>query len=110
MKIKVETAMDSLELINDTIRVVVSNEEYCFALSEVEEVLIITNDLGPIYDDMCMAIKINEETAIFIMSEHPSYSSFLFDQLGKAISINYEKIIEASTCIENNVFLIYKRE
>ena len=33
----------------------------------------------------------------------------VLDGLGKFFPIDYQKIIEASTCIENNVFEIYKR-
>lgn len=71
--------------------------------------MIITNDLGPFCDDMCLALRINSETAIFIMSEHPCYGTFLFDQLGKTLELDYNMMIKASTCIENNVFVIFKR-
>ena len=35
--------------------------------------------------------------------------SFLFDQIGKALPIDYEKIIEASACTENCMFEIYTK-
>lgn len=110
MKIKVETAEDNLLMENDKIKAIVKGEEYIFDIEEVEQVLIITNDLGPFYDDMCLAIRIDEETAIFIMSEHPSYEEFLFEQLGKAVELNYELIIKASTCTENSVFVVYEKK
>lgn len=109
MKIKIQTAADSLTLENGRICALADGTEYFFDISEVEELLIITNDLGPLYDDMCLAVRINAETAIFIMSEHPCYTTFLFDGLGKALDIDYNVMIKASTCIENNVFLIYER-
>lgn len=108
MKIKVETSEDSLSLNDGKICAIVKGAKYEFEVSEIEEVLLITSDLGPFYDDMCLAIRIDKETAIFIMSEHKSYKAFLFDQLGKTIDLDYKKIIEAATCIENNVFSIYK--
>lgn len=108
MKIKIGLN-DTLSLIGGKIHALAGGIEYAFELSEIEEVIIITNDLGPFYDDMCLAIKMDGETAIFIMSEHPMYQAFLFDQLGKAVVIDYNKIIEASLCTENNIFVLYKR-
>lgn len=109
MKIRIEAVEDSLLLRDGKICATVDGKEYRFELAEIEAVLIITSDMGPFYDDMCLAIRVDEETAIFIMSEHPSYKAFLFDQLGKEISLNYEKIIEASICTDNNVFVLYKK-
>ena len=110
MKIKVETTNDNLLMENGKIKAVVKGEEYFFNIEDIEQVLLITSDLGPFYDDMCLAVRIDEETAIFIMSEHPDYEQFLFDQLGKVIELDYELIIKASTCIENNVFVIYEKK
>lgn len=110
MKIKVETAEDNLLLESGKIKAIVNGEEYIFDIEDVKQVLIITNDLGPFYDDMCLTIRINEETAIFIMSEHRSYEEFLFEQLGKAVELDYELIIKASTCTENNIFVIYEKK
>lgn len=110
VKIKVESNEDSLIVLENIIKVTVAEEEYVFEISDVEQVLIITNDLGPIYDDMCLAIRIGSETTIFIMSEHPSYKEVLFEQLGKIINLDYKTIIQASTCIDNNIFVIYNRE
>lgn len=109
MKIKVLDG-DTLNVSNGRIRAVVDGEEFAFEPSEVEQVLIITTDLGPFEDDMCLAIRIDSETAIFIMSEHPCYKGFLFDELPAIISVDYEQIIKASQCIEKAVFPIYKRE
>ncbi len=110
MKIRVEDEHDNLTIENGKIKAIVKNTPYFFAISDIEQVLIITTDLGPFYDDMCLVIRIDKETAIFIMSEHPSYRSFLFDQLGKAIKLDYDTIIKASICTENHIFVIYKRE
>ena len=108
MKIKVLDG-DSLCLEDGRIWAVVSGREFNFDLSEIEEALIITTDLGPFEDDMCLALRIDSETAIFIMSAHPCYSVFLFDQLGSAVELDYEQIIKASQSIGNAVFSIYKR-
>lgn len=108
MKIKVLDG-DSLSVTNGRILAVVNDEEFSFAPSEVEQLLIITTDLGPLEDDMCLAIRIDSETAIFIMSAHPCYKSFLFDELPMIIGVDYEQIIKASQCIERAVFPIYNR-
>lgn len=92
------------------ILVVFEGKEHSFTKEEIESAMIITTDKGPFYDDMCLAIRIDSETAIFVMSEHPRYSGFLFDELKTLIKIDYGKVIEASTCTENNIFFIYKRE
>ena len=109
MKIKIQTAADSLSLENGKIRAFAEGTEHIFDISEVEAALIITSDLGPFYDDMCLALRISSQTAVFIMSGHPCYSAFLFDQLGKTLELDYNMIIKASSCTENNVFVIFKR-
>ncbi len=107
MRIKVESNEDSLELNESIIKAQVAGIKYEFELSRIEAVFIITTDLGPIYDDMCLAIRFDHENDLFIMSEHPDYKVFLFDQLGKKINLDYDQIIAASTCVENNIFKIY---
>ena len=102
--------IDTICVKDGKIAVVFENKEYIFAREEIESAMIITTDKGPFYDDMCLAIRIDRETAIFIMSEHPQYSEFLFDELKRLIPIDYSKVIEASTCTENNIFFIYKRQ
>lgn len=108
MKIRIETAEDTLEVVSGKICASADGKRYEYEVQKIEEVLIITSDMGPFYDDMCLAIRVDKETAIFIMSEHPSYKCFLFDQLGKELSLDYNKIIEASVSVENKVFVIYR--
>ena len=110
MKIKIETVDDTLSLCDDKIYAFSNGVNYDFCISKIEAVLMITNDLGPFYDDLCLAIRIDRETAIFIMSEHNDFKSFLFDQLGKSFPLDYEKITEASSCTENKLFVIYERK
>lgn len=108
MKIKVLDG-DSLSVGDDRIRAVVNGEVFSFEPSEVEQAMIITTDLGPFEDDMCLAIRIDSETAIFIMSGHPCFRSFLFDELSALINVDFEQVIKASQCTENAVFPIYSR-
>lgn len=101
--------IDTICVRDNKIAVVFEGYEYLFEKEEIEAAMIITTDKGPFYDDMCLAIRIDAKTAIFVMSEHPQYSEFLFDELKRLIPIDYGKAIEASTCTENNIFFLYKR-
>ena len=107
-KIRVETEEDSLYLADDKIHAIEDSEEHIYELS-VNKILVLTTDKGPFYDDMCLAVEVGDDDVIFIMSQHRCYKSFLFDQIGKALPIDYEKIIEASACTENCMFEIYTK-
>lgn len=96
------------------IEVITKKEKYSFDKSEIEEILMLTRDSGPFSDDVCLAIIINsksfsEEVTIFIESEHPLFEKFLFDELKEIVSVDYEAIIQAMTCMENKVFELYKK-
>lgn len=100
---------DTICIKNCNINVVIDNKTYIYRKEEIAAAMIITSDLGPLYDDMCLAIRIDKDTAIFIMSGHPLYDTFLFDELKTIIDINYNNVIKAATCVENNEFIIYKK-
>ena len=106
-KICISTDEDSLSLVDQKIHAVVDSIEYVYDLDSVEKMVILTTDMGPFYDDMGLAIDVGNNNVIFIMSGHRCYNGFLFDQIGKALPIDYQKIIDASTCMSNNVFEIY---
>ena len=109
-KILVQTPEDDLFLEDGKIHAISSGKEYVYDVASVSDAVIITTDMGPMYCDMALAVRIEDEVAIFIMSDHPSYSKFLFDQLGKTLKLDYNTIIKGCMCIENNIFEIYKRE
>lgn len=106
-KICVSTDEDSLSLIDHEIHAVVGTTKYVYGLDSVEKIVILTTDMGPFYDDMGLAIDVGNNNVIFIMSSHRCYKNFLFDQIGKALPIDYQKIIDASACTTNGVFEIY---
>lgn len=110
MKILIQTTQDSLSLKNGIIKAVSEGKEYSFPIGDLEEAIILTTDVGPLYDDMALAFRMKDGTAVFILSGHRDYEAFLFDQLGKAVQIDYEAIIQASACTENKIFIIYKQE
>lgn len=109
MKIKIELPEDTLSLCGDKISALSEGVSYSFSLSEIEAAMLITTDMGPFYDDMCLSLRIDSETAIFIMSMHRDFNPFLFEQLAKAIPLDFRKIAEATACTENKLFMIYQR-
>lgn len=110
MKICIEND-DKIIIKDNCIEVYVQKEKYCFDKSEIEEINIITTDLGPFYDDMCLTIRFSrkDDVVVFIMSEHPLYKKILFEELSHIVDLDFQAIIEASTCTENKTFLVYKR-
>ena len=109
-KMLVESEEDLLFLKDNKIHVVINSKAQVFDLSSVEKLVLLTTDMGPFYDDMGLAVDVGNDNVIFIMSGHKCYMPFLFDQIGKALPIDYQKVIDAGICIENKVFEIYKKE
>jgi hypothetical protein len=70
--------------------------------------VILTTDQGPIVDDIALAITI-EDIVFVIPSENKLYEKFLFDGISKKIIIDFQKVIEASSCSENAEFIIYNK-
>jgi len=101
---------DSLFLKDDKIYVVKDKKKHIYKVSSIQTILIVTTDQGPFLADTVMAIALDNYTVIFMMSEHECYAPFLFDQIGKVLTIDYQKAIEAASCTENNTFVIYSRE
>ena len=106
-RICVDTDEDSLSLIDNRIWAVAGPDTYIYDLERVEKIVILTTDMGPFFDDMGLAIDVGNNDVIFIMSSHRCYQEFLFDQIGKVLPLDYQKIIDASSCTENKVFEIY---
>ena len=106
-KLYINSDDDSLSLIDHTICAVVDSQKYVYDIDSVEKIVILTTDLGPFYGDLGLAIDVGNDNVIFIMSEHKCFEKFLFDQIGKALPIDYRKVIDASSCTDNKVFEIY---
>ena len=107
MEIRVETENDSLCMAGDEIHVIANSIEYNYELSSVNKIMLFTTDSGPVNDDMGLAIEVGINDVIFIMSEHKCFNPFLFDQAGKVLPVDFQKIIDASSCTDNGVFEIY---
>lgn len=110
MKLKIEKDADTLCVVDKDIEAVVENQKYVFNKDDIDAVFMITADLGLLYDNMCLAIRINAETAIYIMSEHPLFKKFLFDELTTIIDIDHDKMMKVTTCTETKIFVMYKRK
>lgn len=109
-RIRIEKDSDSICLVRDKLLVVVDSTDYIYELSSVNRIILITTDSGPLQDDMGLAIDVGNDDVISIMSEHKCFKPFLFDQIGKALPIDFQKIIEASSCADNGEFEIYVKE
>ena len=110
IKIYIKNNEDSIILEDSIIHAVSDNKEYICELSSIHEMDLLTTDLGPFADDMCLAIFTDTNIIFFVLSEHRSFKPFLFDQIGKVLPIDYQKIIDASTCTKKNIFEIYIRD
>ena len=108
MHLRIESE-DFISVIGNEMHADIGENKYIFNLDSIIKIVLITTDLGPVYDDMCMAIDVGNDTVVFIMSEHKCFKDVLFEQIGKVLPIDFQKVIDASVCIERNVFEIYRR-
>ena len=77
-------------------------------ISEIAKISILTTDQGPFVDDVALVITFDDSVFI-IPSEHNSYEKFLFDEIAKKLVIDFQKVIDASSCTDNAEFIIYNR-
>ncbi len=101
---------DSLSVKDNKIYANIEGQFLPFDTDDVNRLVLFTTDEGPVFDDMGLLIEFCGDIKIVIMSGHECYESFLFDGLGKALPINYKKIIEASGCTEPEMFVIYSKD
>lgn len=109
MKIRIESSEDKVTLSDGKITAIKEGMVYKFPLSDVREILIKTSNGGPLSDDMRLVVRFIGETSLALMSQHACYENFLFEQLGKAFELDYNMIMKASSCVENNAFMLYKK-
>ncbi len=110
IKIFINNNEDSIILEGNKIHAIADNKEYICELSSINEIDLLTTDSGPFADDMCLAVFADNNIVFLVMSEHRCFKSFLFDQIGRVLPIDYQKIIDASTCTKKNIFEIFIRE
>ena len=106
MKVFILKNNDVAEISNDEIRMIIDGRSSCFRITEIIKIAILTSNQGPFVDDAALAITI-EDSVFVIPSENKLYEKFLFDGISKKITIDFQKVIEASSCTENAEFIIY---
>ena len=94
-RIRIKTSEDLLFLQNDEIYAVVNGEEFVFSLSTVRRIFLLMAGPKPYCTDWGLAVEVDPDTAIFIMADHHCFKPFLFDQLGKVLPIDYQRVIDA---------------
>ena len=99
---------DIVEMSNDEIRFEIGGKVLNCAVSEIIRISILTTDQGPFVDDVALAIAFDE--SIFVIpSQHCLYDKFLFDEISKQITIDFQGVIDASSCTDNAEFILYSR-
>ena len=100
---------DKVEVVNDETHIGNSEKKFCFKIDDINKLAILTTDRGPFEDDVALTIS-TKENIFVIPSEHPLYENFLFDEISKKIVIDYQKIIDASSCTENAEFILFLKQ
>ena len=99
---------DAVEISADEIKMNIDGEAVCFKIAEILKIAILTSNQGPFVDDVALAITI-EDRVFVILSENKLFEKFLFDGISKKITIDFQKVMEASSCTENAEFIIYHK-
>lgn len=89
------TSEDSLFLKDDEIHAVVNCEEFTFSLSTIRRIFLLIAGPKPYCSDWGLSVEVDPDTAIFIMAAHHCFKPLLFDQLGKELPIDYQRVIDA---------------
>ncbi|MCL2487909.1 MAG: hypothetical protein FWE80_04430 [Oscillospiraceae bacterium] len=80
----------------------------CVELSELLCIGINTTDQGPFFDDMALLLSLSRNI-IVIPSMHPAFFDTI-TQLNKDFPIDYQKVIDASSCAVNKQFVLWSRK
>ena len=108
MKMITLNHVDKITIDGDAIAVSAEDKNYLIAIGDIEKISICTTDQGPFVDDVLLVMK-SDKIIVILPSEHPQYETFLFDEISKKVTLDYEKIINASTCSCNREFVLYFR-
>ncbi|MBO4457877.1 MAG: hypothetical protein J5802_09165 [Butyrivibrio sp.] len=106
-QIRIENEADSLYVQDGVIHAIVNNMDYPFMLSAITRITAVPTNIGDTYNIVSVSVFVGYDTVICIMSDHRSYTSFLFDQLGKMLPINFQRLNEAGVCKYYGEFEIY---
>ncbi len=109
INIKVLNNNDTIEIMDNEIKACINSELVAFRIADISKIAILTTDKGPFVDDVALAITLHKDV-IVIPSEHDLYQKFLFDYISKKVSIDFQKVIEASSSTQNAEFIIYIKQ
>ena len=99
---------DKIGIVCDEIVISIDKNEYCHKIADIVKIAILTTDKGPFVCDVFLLVAM-KDCFIVLPSEHSLYEKFLFGDIAGNISIDYHKIIEASSCAENAEFVLYSK-
>ena len=108
MDVKTLKNGDMIEVIHDEVHIRMGKEAHCFQIADIAKLAILTTDQGPVVDDMALLV-VAKETFFIVPSENAVYEKFLFDGIAPKIPIDFQKVIEASSCSENAEFVLYTK-
>ena len=108
MDLKILKKNDTIETKNDEIHVVFDGKAYCDKIDDVIKISIFTTDQGPFVDDVALVITMKERSFL-VPSEHSLYEKFIFDDISKKLTIDFQKAMDAASCTENAEFILYSK-
>jgi len=108
IEIKILNEKDTIKTENDEVHICMDEKDNKFKIIDIDKITLLTTDQGPFVDDVALTIVL-DQCIFLIPSEHHLYQKFLFDDISKKISINFQKIIEASSSTQNAEFMLYSR-
>jgi len=73
----------------------------------LQKISILTNDRGPAFDDVALALFFSE-VIIVLPSKHDCYSK-MYDDISRNLALNYQSVIDAMSCAENAEFVIWTK-
>lgn len=98
--------IDLISCDSKSIKIEINSATTEIVISSVDKISIFTTDKGPFNDDMALAIFALNNVYL-IKSEHPLYQHLLFEEIGKALALDYQAIINASSNCSNAEFIIF---
>lgn len=108
MEIKILNDKNTIKTDNDEVHISMDKKESIVKIIDIQKISIVTTDKGPFVDDVALFIVFSE-CAFLLPSGHHLYQKFLFDDISKKITIDFQKVIEASSSTQNAEFILYLR-
>jgi hypothetical protein len=78
--------------------------------TDITEVWMITTDVGPFYIDLWLALLGVESGCVIPASQYCNGYNQIYDIVSKYDRFNFQNVIAASCCANNERFLLWKKE